>query len=69
MKKVNKYKRKAVSTDLELYDNTAGEMDFIEVTEWDNKDGFDVEIVRDVPMRFQLTLGAFKALKKLVKKL
>ena len=41
---------------------------FIEVSEWYNGEGFDVEVVTNNNMRFQLTHGQFDALKKLVKR-
>ena len=66
---MDKYKRKAVFSKLKEYDHLAGEDDFIEVTEWKNGEGFDVEIVSKLSTRFQLTWGEFTALKKLVKKL
>lgn len=48
------------------------ETDFIEVTEWLNKEGFDVEVDTKHSMknfRFQLTYGQFDALKKIVKEI
>lgn len=43
--------------------------EFIEVTEWTNKEGFDVHIHNSQGIvDFRLTYGEFKALKKLVKK-
>ena len=45
------------------------EHDYIEVTEWKNGEGFDVEINGRKTERFQLTWGEFDALKKLVKQL
>ena len=66
---MNKYTRKAVFSYLKKYDYTANEQDFIEITEWKNGEGFDVEIVGKLSTRFQLTWGEYTALKKLVKKL
>jgi len=66
---MNKYTRKAVFICLKKYDHTANEQDFIEVTEWKNGEGFDVEIVGKLSTRFQLTWGEYTALKKLIKKL
>lgn len=48
------------------------ETDFIEVTEWINGEGFDVEIDTKHSMKnfkFQLTYGQFDALKKIVKQI
>jgi len=66
---MKKYKRNAVFSKLKKYDYTAGEADFIEVTEWGNGDGFDVEIVGKINTRFQMTRGGYDALKKAVNKL
>ena len=66
---MDKYTKKAVFSELKKYDYIAGEGDFIEVTEWKNGEGFDVEIVGKLSTRFQLTWGGYTALKKLVKKL
>ena len=66
---MEKYNRKAVFSYLKKYDNLAGEHDFIEITEWNNGEGFDVEITGKLSSRFQLTWGEFKALKKLINKI
>jgi len=62
--------RKTVFAELKHYDTLAKKEDFIEVTEWSNVDGFDVEIVSgNMTSRFQLTWEQYKALKSLVKEL
>jgi hypothetical protein len=66
---MEKYNRKAVFSHLKKYDNLADEHDFIEITEWKNGEGFDVEITGRLSSRFQLTWGEFKALKKLINKI
>ena len=66
---MDKYNRKAVFSYLKKYDHLADEHDFIEVIEWKNGEGFDVEIVSKLSTRFQLTWGQFAAMKKLVKKI
>ena len=66
---MDKYTKKAVFSYLKKYDYIANKQDFIEVTEWKNGEGFDVEIVGKLSTRFQLTWGEYTALKKLVKKL
>jgi len=58
-----------VFSNLKKYDHLADEHDFIEVTDWKNGEGFDVEIVSKLNARFQLTWGQFAAMKKLVKKI
>jgi hypothetical protein len=66
---MDKYTKKAVCSYLKKFDHIANEEDFIEVTEWKNGEGFDVEIIGKLSTRFQLTWGEYTALKKLVKKL
>ena len=66
---MDSYKRKAVFSELKNFDHSAKDHDFIEVCEWKNGEGFDVEIASTLSTRFQLTWGEFKALKKLVKEL
>lgn len=60
---MKKYDKKAIYT---VVDNKGG---FIDVTEWKNGDGVDVEIVSAPDCRFQITYDNFSVLKKLVKKL
>lgn len=66
---MDNYNRNAIFDNLKKYDFLAGEEDYIEVCEWKNGDGFDVDISSKLSTRFQLTWGEYKALKKLVKKL
>lgn len=66
---MDKYTRNAVFDSLKDYDLLAGEHDYIEVTEWKNGEGVDIEINGKLSSRFQLTWGQYKALKKMVKKL
>lgn len=68
-KNMTEYTRKSVFSELKPYDQIAGESDFIEVTEWKNGEGFDVEIGSKLPMRFQMTWGEYDALRQVVKKL
>jgi hypothetical protein len=67
--KIDVYERKAVFTRLKEFCYFAGEHDFIEVCEWKNGEGFDVELNGKHIERFQLTFGEFKALKKLIKEI
>lgn len=66
---MEKYKRKAVFSSLKDYDVFCGEYDFMEVTEWSNGEGFDVEVAGKTNERFQLTYGCYEALKDLVKEI
>lgn len=68
--KVKKYDRKAIFGELKEYCTFASDGDYIEVCEWKNGEGFDVEINNHKNIiRFQLTHGEFKLIKQLVKKL
>lgn len=67
--KIDKYNRKAAFAELKNYCTFAGDHDFIEVCQWKNGEGFDVEVNGKLSQRFQLTYGEFRALKKLVKEL
>ena len=60
------YERKAVSDELKKYDHLAKDLDFIEVTEWTNGEGWDICL--NVVMR-SLTYGQLEAIKYLVKAL
>ena len=62
--KINK--RKSVSDELKKYDHLAKDMDFIEVTEWTNGEGWDIWL-NDRPM--SLTYGQLEAINYLVKTL
>lgn len=59
--------RKSIHDELKPYDYFAKEHDYIEVTEWSNGEGFDVDINNREFIR--LSYGEFKALKKLAKEL
>ena len=60
------YERKAVSDELKKYDHLAKDMDFIEVTEWTNGEGWDIWL-NDRLM--SLTYGQLEAINYLVKTL
>jgi hypothetical protein len=61
--------RKAIFSELAHYDHLSKPDDFIEVTEWSNGEGYDVEIATSLGSRFQLTHGQYAALKDLITKL
>jgi hypothetical protein len=71
--KIETYYRKAVFMELfgicSFAKETSG--DFIEITEWSNGEGFDINVSAKGTGNqiIQLTWGEFKALKKLVKEL
>lgn len=57
-------KRKSVHDDLNIYDFLAKENDFIEVTEWTNKEGWDITINDKI---ISLTEGQLNAINYLTK--
>ena len=57
-------KRKSVHDDLNIYDYLAKESDFIEVTEWTNKEGWDIAINDKI---ISLTEGQLNAINYLIK--
>jgi len=61
--------RKAIFSELAHYDYFSKPDDYIEVTEWSNGEGYDVEIATSLGSRFQLTHGQYAALKDLITKL
>jgi hypothetical protein len=63
------YKKKAVFERLKGFCTFAKENDYIEITQWYNGEGFDVDICGTKSERFQLTYGEYELLKKLVKNL
>ena len=60
-------KRKSVFADLSVFDYTAKENNFIQVTEWTNGEGWDISINDDTI--FSLTQGQLEAINYLSKKL
>ena len=63
---MEKVKRKSVSDNLQKYDYLAKDNDFIEVTEWSNGEGWDININDKI---IQLTMGQLDAINYLTKAL
>lgn len=63
------YQRKAIFDELKNYCHLSKEHDYIEICEWYNGEGFDVEISGKPGAKFQLTWGQLDALNTLIKKL
>jgi hypothetical protein len=65
---VNEYQRNSIFAKLKQYCTFSfnKDSDYIEVTEWANGDGFDVDIETSQRQRFQLSWGQYKALKNLI---
>jgi len=67
--KIEESQRKTLFAELQPFDVFAGEHDYIEITQWTNGEGVDVEISGKLQTRFQMTFGEYDALKKLMKKI
>jgi len=64
------YSRKAIFADLDQFDPLfSKENDYIEITEWANGEGIDVDIHKTDPQTFSITWGQLDAMKYLIKKL
>ena len=68
-KKIEEYKRKSVFADLSQFDYLAKKDSYIEITEWKNGEGFDININNHQEQYFNITHGQLKAIKKLIKEL
>lgn len=58
--------RTAKFTELKPYDFTAKDHDYMEVCEWSNGEGVDVNISSNGDQRFSLTWGQWEALNALI---
>ena len=63
---MEKVKRKSVNDNLQKYDYLAKDYEFIEVTEWRNREGWDISINDKI---IQLTIGQLDAINYLTKSL
>ena len=66
-KQYDKYERKAIFTNLDQFDIFAGENDFIEVCEWRNGEGVDIDINGNTNV--SLSYGQFNAIKWCLKRM
>ena len=69
MSDIKLYKLNAASAALEKFDQCAKPGAFIEVSLWDNGEGFDAYFSSHSDQFFKLTWGEYRALKKLIKEL
>ena len=61
-------KRNSVFAELKHFCYFSGDNDYIEVTEWTNGEGFDINIYNKGGDRItSMTYGEYKALKKIIK--
>jgi hypothetical protein len=63
------YTRKSFFEKLHGHCSFAGPDDYVEITEWANGEGFDVDISSKLSNRFQLTWGEWEAIRKIVEHL
>jgi hypothetical protein len=60
-------KRRAVFSELKRYCHMSGDNDYMEVTEWSNGEGWDININRkNGDERFSLTYGEWELLQVLI---
>lgn len=62
---VNLYNRKSLMVELKDFDYLAKKDDFIEVTAWENGEGYDIAL--SDKQVISITIGQFDAIKKLIK--
>ena len=67
--KITFYKLETAFVELCKFDHLAKQDDFMEVSLWNNGEGFDAHLSGHGEQSIKLTWGEFKALKKLVKEL
>jgi hypothetical protein len=66
---VDQYKRDSIYAELKqfcIFSIAKDNHDYIEVTEWANGEGFDIDIETSQRQRFQLSWGQWEALKHLI---
>jgi hypothetical protein len=66
---MEKYNRKAVFCNLKEYDFSCKEHSYIEITEWHNGEGVDINAYNYTDRTISISYGEFKLIKKLVKEL
>ena len=66
---MEKYNRKAVFCNLKEYDFSCKEHSYIEITEWKNGEGIDINAYNYSDRTISISWGEFKLIKKLVKEL
>jgi hypothetical protein len=69
MADIKYYKLDAACAFLRDFDHLAKPDDFIEVSLWNNGEGFDLHLSSHAEQRIGLSWAEFKALKKLIKEL
>jgi len=69
MEGLEKYKRKAVFCNLKEFDFSCKEHSYIEITEWKNGDGIDINAYNYSDRTISISYAEFKLIKKLVKEL
>jgi len=68
-KNIENYNRKTVFCNLKEFDVIAKEHSYIEITEWKNGEGFDLNVYNYSDKNTSISYSEFNVIKKLVKKL
>lgn len=68
-KNIDLYDRKAAFTELKQFCHLSKEHDFVEVTEWHNGEGFDINVSSSIDSFMSVSYGQFNAIKSLIKEL
>lgn len=68
-KELRKYKRKAVFCPLKEFDPASKEHSYVELTQWNNGEGFDLNIYNHTERSISIGYGEFALIKKLIKEL
>ena len=66
---IQSYKKNALFCDLKDFDYMSKEHGYVEITEWHNGEGVDVNVYNYTDRTISLSYGEFKLIKKLIKKL
>lgn len=64
---IEEYNKKTIFSELKDYCHFANKYDYIEISEWKNCEGFDIEISGKETQIFRLTRGEYYLIKKLIK--
>lgn len=67
--KFERTERRGIFSEVKEYCHLSKECDYIEVTEWSNAEGIDIDLSCNHGGKLSLTWGQFRLLKKLVKQL
>lgn len=69
MEGLDKYKKNAIFCPLKGFEHNCKEHSYIEITEWKNGEGVDINVYNYTDRSISITYGEFELVKKLIKKL